>query len=175
VRRVAVTPDHVRQYGLPSSPLKDTEKRADRWREKMGVEQTEIDALAALRPDLLRQIASQAIAPFFDPTLTERCSEAADDWRRACQRAVDAQTDQTRLGALRSDAERVLATLQAEIERLNRDLSIDPDAYRLPPPVLPQPVIAAEPDGLPLIDSAWSWSEQSRRLIASKAYDGAGE
>jgi hypothetical protein len=39
-------------------------------------------------------------------------------------------------------------------------------------PVLPEPEIAVEPDGLPLIDSAWSWAEQSRRLIASKAYDG---
>jgi hypothetical protein len=37
---------------------------------------------------------------------------------------------------------------------------------------LPEPEIAVEPDGLPLIDSAWSWAEQSRRLIASKAYDG---
>ena len=32
----------------------------------MGVEQTEIDALASLRPDLLRQIARDAIAPFYD-------------------------------------------------------------------------------------------------------------
>jgi hypothetical protein len=44
VRRVAVTPDHVRQYGLPSSPLKETEKRAAKWSDKMGVEQTENDA-----------------------------------------------------------------------------------------------------------------------------------
>ncbi|MDQ3350858.1 MAG: hypothetical protein M3501_02685 [Actinomycetota bacterium] len=37
VRRVALTPDQVREYGLPSTPLKPKEKRADRWRREMGV------------------------------------------------------------------------------------------------------------------------------------------
>ncbi len=43
---VALTPDHVRQYNLPSTPLKAKEKRAPAWIAAMGVEQTEIDALA---------------------------------------------------------------------------------------------------------------------------------
>ena len=60
-------PEQVRVHGLPSRPLKATERRADRWREAMGVAQTEIDALAALRPDLLRRITSEAVEPFFDP------------------------------------------------------------------------------------------------------------
>ena len=69
VHRVALTPDQVREYGLPSTPLKDTERRADKWTAAMGVEQTEIDALAALQPDVLTQMARDAIAPFFDSTL----------------------------------------------------------------------------------------------------------
>jgi hypothetical protein len=36
VHRVALTPDQVREYGLPSSPLKDTEKRGDAWRAAGG-------------------------------------------------------------------------------------------------------------------------------------------
>jgi hypothetical protein len=48
---VALTVDQVRELGLPSTPLKETEKRADRWRQAFGVEQTEIDALATLQPD----------------------------------------------------------------------------------------------------------------------------
>ena len=72
VHRVALTPDQVRQYGLPSTPLKETEKRGDAWRTATGVEQTEIDALASLQPDLLRQITRNAIEPFYDDTL---------DWR----------------------------------------------------------------------------------------------
>src|SRR4029077_11026481 len=36
---VALTVEQVRDLGLPSTPLKDTEKRADNWREAFGVEQ----------------------------------------------------------------------------------------------------------------------------------------
>jgi hypothetical protein len=175
VLRVALTPDLVRQHGLPSTPLKESERRADRWREAMGIEQTEIDALAALRPDLLRQIAEQAVAPFFDYTLARRCARARREWEDACQAAIDEQTDQDQVDRLRTEAQQTLATLQAEIERLNRELSIDTDGYELPAPAVPDAEITVEPDGQPLIDSAWSWAEQSRRLIASKAYDGAGE
>jgi hypothetical protein len=175
VRRVALTPEQVRLHGLPSTPLKDTEKRADKWREATGIEQTEIDALAALRPDLLRQIVEQAVAPFFDSTLSRRCSRAANEWRQVCQEAIDAQTDQDHLDALAAEANEALDAVRQEIERLSEQIRIDPSGYSLPPrPVLPEPEITAEPDGLPLIDSDWSWADQSRRLIASKAYDGAG-
>jgi hypothetical protein len=65
VRPIALTVEQVKRLGLPSSPLSDKEKRAERWREAWGVEQTEIDALAALQPDTLRQIIEDAIAPFY--------------------------------------------------------------------------------------------------------------
>jgi hypothetical protein len=170
VRRIALVPDQVRMHGLPSTPLKETERRADRWREAMGVDQTEIDALAALQPALLRRMAREAIKPFFDRTLKERCAKARDEWRQACQQAIDEQTDQERLSLLRVEAERVLETMRAEVERLNRELAIGPDGYALPDPEIPEARVTAKPDGLPLIDSSWSWTEQSRRLIASKGY-----
>ena len=75
VHRVALTPDQVREFDLPSTPLKATES-GPRRRRAMGVEQTEIDALATLRPDLLRQVARNAIAPFYDFTLSDRVREA---------------------------------------------------------------------------------------------------
>jgi hypothetical protein len=46
----------------------------------MGIEQTEIDALAALRPGHLVRIAREAIAPFVDETLQDRTEEARQDW-----------------------------------------------------------------------------------------------
>ncbi len=42
----------------------------------MGRQQVEIDALAALRPQLLEQIAREAIAPYFDHTFDNRFAEA---------------------------------------------------------------------------------------------------
>src|SRR5262249_55498707 len=85
MHRVALTLDQVRQFDLPSTPLKPTEKRASRWRQIMGHEQTEIDALAALRPDHLRQIALDAVAPFFDSPLAARCEAARQPWLREIQ------------------------------------------------------------------------------------------
>ena len=74
--RAGLTPDQVREYGLPEAPLKASEKRAVDWQAAMGVEQTEIDALVQLQPDLLRQIAEDAIEPFYDSSLARRCREA---------------------------------------------------------------------------------------------------
>jgi hypothetical protein len=174
VRRVALIPEQVRVHGFPSTPLKATERRADRWQAAMGVAQTEIDALAALQPALLRRMARHAVRPFFDPTLASRCNAAQSEWREACQEAVDAQTDQEHLDAIAVQANEMLETVREQIKALEEQIRIDPSDYALPPrPDLCEPEIIVEPDGQPLIDSSWSWAEQSRRLIASKAYDGA--
>jgi hypothetical protein len=60
VYRVALTPEQVCEYDLPSTPPKESERRADRWRQATGAQQTEIDALASLRLDLLQSVARQA-------------------------------------------------------------------------------------------------------------------
>jgi len=74
----------VEELELPSTPLKATEARASRWREVMGHEQTEIDALAALNPNALIDIVREAIRPYYDATLSERTAEAEEDWRDEC-------------------------------------------------------------------------------------------
>jgi hypothetical protein len=61
----------IREW-TPRRDGRKKEQRADAWVEAMGTEQTEIDALAELQPDLLRQIAHDAIAPFYDRTLDGR-------------------------------------------------------------------------------------------------------
>ena len=132
VRRVALTPEQVRQHGLPSTPLKSTERRADRWQAAMGVRQTEIDALAALQPTLLRRMARDAIKPFFDPTLAGRCNSAQSEWRDACQAAVDEQTDHERLEAIAEQANELLAPVREQIKALEEQVRIDTSDYELP-------------------------------------------
>jgi hypothetical protein len=117
-----------------------------------------------------------AIAPFFDPTLAHRCNAAQSEWRDACQEAVDKQTDQERLDGIAAQAEALLEPVREQIKALEEQVRIDTTDYELPArPDMPEPNIPVQPDGLPLVNSAWSWTEQSRRLIASKAYDGASE
>lgn len=89
VRVSGLTGDQVRGLGLPSTPMKDGESRADKWRERYGCEQTELDALRAR--DLAR-ILTESMAPFFDETLEARVGEAysaAKDETRANVRKVE--------------------------------------------------------------------------------------
>ena len=92
---VALNPEQVAALGLPSTPLKETEKRADRWREAFGVEQTEIDALATLRPDVLREIVERAFDPYVDRDLEQRVTMAKAEWQRARRRSAPG-TDRSR-------------------------------------------------------------------------------
>jgi hypothetical protein len=82
---VALTVEQVRELGLPSTPLKETEKRADRWRDAFGVEQTEIDAIATLRPDILADIIEHAFDPYLDRDLAARVMEHS---RRSLSKSI---------------------------------------------------------------------------------------
>jgi hypothetical protein len=169
VHRVALTPDHVREYGLPSTPLKDTEKRGDKWREATGVDQTEIDALAALQPDLLRRIARGALDPFFDRTLAERVRHARREWTEQAQAILDETIGQDRLETIRAEAAEKLAAMQEQIDAFNDELAVDVDDLDLPPHNIP----TADLNGnhpLPLVDSDDGFADQCRALIDSKAY-----
>jgi hypothetical protein len=174
VHRAALTVDQVRQFDLPSTPLKPEEKRADKWREAWGVEQTEIDALATLRPELLRQVARDAIAPFYDSDLAERVAAARQEWMDRALELINANLDQQRLGRIRREAAEKLDAMREQIDAFNEQLRIDVDDFDLPDIEIPEADLTLLTLGLiaptPLIDSSWSFEEQTRRLIDSKAY-----
>ncbi|MET0596481.1 MAG: ATP-binding protein [Mesorhizobium sp.] len=90
VRPVALAEEQVRSLNLPSTPLKETEARAPEWLDRYGgLEQTEIDALSTLRPEILTEIAETAIAPFFDASLAERQQAAEQAWSERAQAVLD--------------------------------------------------------------------------------------
>ena len=72
LHRVARTIEQGLALGLPSKPLKKTEKRAHKWMERWGHVQTEIDAMVALDPETLRAAVYEAIMPFYDAGLDKR-------------------------------------------------------------------------------------------------------
>ena len=61
-----------RRLDLPESVLKEEEMRAGAWREEMGLEQVEIDAMVGQHPEELDRIIIDALAPFYDATLDRR-------------------------------------------------------------------------------------------------------
>jgi hypothetical protein len=170
VYRAALTPEQVGEYGLPSTPLKDTERRGDAWRAAWNIEQTEIDALASLRPDLLRQIARAALAPFFDHTLDARVLEAYSAWANQARAALAEQLGADQISRLWAQATAQLATIRAEVDALKDAMRIDTDDFDLPEPVVPTAELNGHQAGTPLLDSGWPFADQCRRLVASKAY-----
>jgi hypothetical protein len=171
VYRVGLTPDHVMEYGLPSTPLKPTEKRAGDWMAAQGVEQTEIDALAALQPDLLRRMAREALAPFFDASLVRRVEEAREHWLREAQEAFVHQVGPHELARIQADAVAKLDAVQEQIDALNEALRVDTEGIELPEPVVPEPEVD-DYYGRPLFDSADPFAHASRWLAADRAYEG---
>jgi hypothetical protein len=168
IYRVALTAEQVREYRLPESPLKPGEKRAAKWKERKGVEQTEIDSIATLRPELLEEIAENAVAALHDATLDRRVGQVRRDWERRAAAAVEEQTTDELRRRRREVAER-LAVKRAEIEDLIASVSTE---FNLPD--LPEIPEAGSPEGEPgelVCDSAWSFREQTERLLAQKRYE----
>ena len=170
VHRACLVPEQVRTYGLPSTPLKATERRGERWREAMGVEQTEIDALASLRPDLLRDIAQEALAPFFDSTLEARVRRARDAWLDEAQEVVEGILGEEELEVFREQAAQKLSQMQDEIERLKAGVSVSVTYDDLPAFEIPEAELHSGADRTPLIDSRWPFIEQCLALKEAKSY-----
>jgi hypothetical protein len=103
VFRVGLTVEQVQQYGLPSTPLPPSERRADDWIDRMGIQQTEVDALAALRPDTLRGLADAALRRFIDPGLDGRVRRAHRAWLRDAQAVIDAAPNRDEMDTLAAE------------------------------------------------------------------------
>ena len=144
----------------------------------MRVEQTEIDALASLRPDLLQEIARNALDPFYDNTLDWRVFNAKGEWLDDAQACIDESIDQRHIDRLRAEAEEKLAEMRDKIDAINDALQLDTSAFDLPPFEIPEAEVEADLIGrvhtLPLLDSTWDFALQCKALIDSKAYRSGG-
>jgi hypothetical protein len=168
VIRVGLTPQQAASFNLPSTPLKDTEVRADKWKEATGREQTEIDAMIALYPRELGRMLTEAMAKYFDAGLADRVREARSEWRDAAEQAIEDQVG-AELAELREDAKEIIgpynsaiAGLRTRFNRLTRDIY-------LPEPEMPEPEID-EPDSGVLADTRWTYLRETQALKAEKAY-----
>lgn len=170
VHRVGLLPEHVRQYGLPSTPLKATEQRADRWRAAMGVQQTEIDALASLQPEVFDALARTALDPFYDHSLRRRGRDAARAWEQDAQGRLHEVIGAERLAAFRDEAQAKLDAMRDQVAALNTGLRLDASDLDLPDFDPPEPVVGDTPE--PLVSSNWTFADQCAALIASKNYEG---
>ena len=152
---VALTVEQVKDLDLPSTPLKETERRAAGWRERYGIEQTEIDALATLDPVALQQIVHEACNPYFDDTLATRMRKAREAWETRAQAALDDKASlvdeiRERAEASLEEAREKLSALEVAVE----DLDIELPPFELPTSELPldgpEPLVSSE---MPLLEA----------------------
>src|SRR5260221_850134 len=169
LHHVALTLNQVRNLTLPSTPLKPSEKRADRWRQVMRHEQTDIDALAALRPEELLTIALEAIKPFYNPTLAGRTQDAEARWHEQCKNLLAAQSA---FQEARQSIERSLQAAEQAAQKLQETQKaaslilqeIVPPPIELPSAQIDQGIKVP----VPLLNSQDDFVKTSRRLLQYK-------
>lgn len=78
-----LTSQQCLDYNLPRTPIKETEKRKDKFEDRHGVGATELDAMEALHPGEMARIIEASIEPYFD---TQAWNEAIEKNREIQER-----------------------------------------------------------------------------------------
>jgi hypothetical protein len=177
VHRVGLTPDQVREYDLPVTPLrpekpsydKKTGERlptpSEKWIAATGTQQTEIDALAAVRPELFNEIAVNAIRPFYDSSLGARVERVRNTWIAQAEQAIEEQADHQ----LRRDVEAELARMRERAAELIALVKGDISGIELPPAPGRVEAVLTGVKPVPLVDSGWPLRDRIHSLLDSQA------
>ena len=174
VRRAALTVEQANELDLPSTPLKETERRADNWKAKTGREQTELDALIALAPDELRRFALEAIEPFFDATLASRVLAASEEWHIAASRVLASHSKYRSLAKRIKDAHAALKSAASTCVQLAARAHDTLSEVKPPSVHVPEPEVQRLPteDGSELVFSSGDdFVSATLRLKAQKALE----
>ncbi len=79
VRPVVLTHEQCIEYQLPRTPLKTTERRAGKFEARFGEGATELDALEAIHPGVLRRILVTEIERYYDGDLADNIQEVVSE------------------------------------------------------------------------------------------------
>ncbi len=117
---VVLTAEQVRSFGLPRTPIKETERRRAGFEERYGEGAVELDALESLYPGQLAALLSQCLECYYDTSLEERVEEA----RMTLQGALDSVGDGV-VASFEPDIE----ALRLEYETLKREFVARMEGY----------------------------------------------
>lgn len=87
---LALTAEQVAHYRLPGIPTKASDSRAAGFVERFGDRATELDALEALHPGVLRRLVAEALAPYVDEPKVKAVEEINAHLRKAFGDLIDA-------------------------------------------------------------------------------------
>jgi hypothetical protein len=78
---LVLTPEQCGEYRLPRTPIKDTERRKDKFEQTFGVGATELDALEALHPGEMARLLEAEFDNWLDPGLLPRFNRMQSELR----------------------------------------------------------------------------------------------
>lgn len=174
VHAPGLTREQCIDWDLPSTPLKETERRADKWFAAMGREQTELDAAVALAPRQFADAVAASLRQYHDATIAETAAERAARSEIAANADLADQLGTETLERIRADAQTKLDELDGLVDEINNALRIDVDDLDL---MLDEPeTLIGEIDeqARPLFDSGDDYATATRRLIQRKRYEQGG-
>jgi hypothetical protein len=172
VRHVALTYDQCNDYELPRTPIKETERRAEKWETRYGEGATELDALEALRPGELRRLLVREIMRYRDDSLERRMTAVAaelqselDDIsttvrKRHAKALAKVEAERKQLAAAIRDFKRKAEPVLRAVDRDLADEAPDLEGYDWPEP------LEGDEDDDPLYDSSRDYMDQLARYRA---------
>jgi hypothetical protein len=124
IEQIALTYEQCQEFKLPRTPIKETEKRINKFQSIYGEGATELDALEALHPGELAKIVRKELERFHDYELSNRCSVAATQIRNDLAKRRDSIVDQYKdqISDIRDRYETVRDRLEAEISEISQEL-----------------------------------------------------
>lgn len=179
LQHLILTAAQARDYELPRTPIKEKEKRRDKFEALHGEGATELDALEALRPGELARLVEETIQDYRDPHLPRRvrttAREAQEELESGAEIALGGSSAE--LSRVRSEVEAIARSYEQRLAALDAELQAELEPYRerveslrlavqealddFEPllPELPEPSAAPETDGW-LFDSARDYMDQ---------------
>ena len=110
---LALSPEQCREYRLPRTPIKQTDKRKDKFERIFGVGATELDALEALFPGELARLLNAELDNWLDPSLSRRF--------RRCETEIEINLRRITNDVLGSYAEQI-AEIEQQFEQIAQKL-----------------------------------------------------
>ena len=169
VRVVALTREQVIEYEIPPIPLKETERRAEKFHERHGGLAAELDALEALHPGELRRILAEEVERYCDPDLVAATEAAAQELASELEDITESVHEEHReqLDELETEWDEISSEIEAWKERAQDvwdaiDINLREAAPSLSGQEWPEPREPDEDDD-PLFDSKRNYVEQMDR------------
>jgi hypothetical protein len=160
-----LTASQCREFKLPQTPIKDTERRKEKFEEIHGAGATELDALEAIHPGHLRKILRAAIKPYYDESLESEMAELEDEIQEELnemseevhqQYADEIEQLQGEYAAQRAEFMKLSARLRDLEAQIQTDLE---PCLQTDPPDMPPRMVAEEAEW-PVYDSSRDYLDQ---------------